>query len=84
LSNTHPSLVYELRVAVVHDNQSKPVGVGRVVVALPGAFPPEFLEFFTAPGTNDCVQDPPPVVRRALQFQGARSPEVDQMFEALR
>jgi len=78
------TLVYELRVAVVHDNEPEPVDVGRVVVALPGAVPPDFLQAFTAPGTNDCVEDPPPAFRRALQFKGARSPEVDQMFEALR
>ena len=78
------TLVYELRVAVVHDNAPDPADVGRVVVALPGAVPPDFLEAFTAPGTNDCVEDPPPAVRRALQFRGVRSPEVDEMFEALR
>jgi hypothetical protein len=78
------TLVYELRVAVVHDNEPKPVDVGRVVVALPSAVPPDFLQAFSAPGTNDCVEDPPPAFRRALQFEGTRSPEVDQMFEALR
>jgi hypothetical protein len=78
------TLVYELRVAVVHDNESKPVGVGRVVVALPGAVPPDFLQAFNAPGTDDCVQDPPPAARRALRFEGSRSPEVDEMFGALR
>ena len=70
--------------AVVHDNEPTPVDVGRVVVALPSAVPPDFLQAFTAPGTGDCVQDAPPAFRRALRFKGTRSPEVDQMFEALR
>jgi hypothetical protein len=78
------ALVYELRVAVVHDNEPKPVDVGRVVVALPAALAPDLLQAFNAPGTDECVEDPPPAVRRALQFKGVRSPEVDQMLEALR
>jgi hypothetical protein len=78
------TLVYELRVAVVHDNEPRPVDVGRVVVALPAAVPPDLLQAFNAPGTDDCVEDAPPAMRRALQFKGVRSPELDQMFEALR
>jgi hypothetical protein len=78
------TLVYELRVAVAHDNESEPVDVGRVVVALPGASSPADLQFFPAPGTNDCTEDPPPAVRRVVRFEGVRSPEVDQMLEALR
>jgi hypothetical protein len=76
--------VYELRVAVTHDNESKPVDVGRVVVALPGAPPPDVLESFNAPGTTTCTDVPPPAVRRVLEFKGARSPELEQAFAALR
>jgi hypothetical protein len=53
-------------------------------VALPAAVPPDLLQAFNAPGTDDCVEDPPRAMRRALQFKGARSPELDQMFEAPR
>jgi hypothetical protein len=78
------TLVYELRVAVAHDNEAERVDVGRVVVALPGASSPVNLQSFPAPGTNDCSEDPPPAVRRVVRFKGVRSPEVDQMLEALR
>jgi hypothetical protein len=76
--------VYELRLAVTHDNESEPVDVGRAVVALPGAPLPDVLGSFNAPGTTTCTDVPPPAVRRVLEFKGARSPELDQAFAALR
>ncbi len=73
------TLVYELRVAVLHDNESKPVDVGHAVVALPGAPPTDVMESL-AP---TCTDVPTPAVRRVLDFKGARSAELDQAFAAL-
>ena len=73
------TLVYELRVAVLHDNESKPVDVGHAVVALPGAPPTDVMESL-AP---TCTDVPTPAVRRVLDFKGARSAELDQALAAL-
>lgn len=78
------TLVYELRVTVAHDNEARPVDVGRVIVALPGAPEAEDLRFFAEPGTTECSELPSTAARRAVAFKGTRSPEVDQSFADIR
>lgn len=77
-------LVYELRVTVAHDNDPRPVDVGRVIVAVPGAPEAESLRFFNVPGTTKCSEVPSSAARRAVAFKGTRSPEVDQFFADIR
>lgn len=76
-------LVYELRVAVAHDNEPRPVDVGRAIVVLPGAPEPGLLEHFNVPGSDTCSRVPSTAARRALAFTGTRSPEVDLSFTKL-
>jgi hypothetical protein len=76
--------VYELHVTVAHDNEPEPVDVGRVVVVLPGAPEPFAIEFFPVPGATTCSRAPSKAARRALTFEGTRSPEVEQAFAHIR
>ena len=77
------TLVYQLDVAVRHDNKDKPVDLGRVLVALPGSPPPEY----TLPGDfvnpeEACAKDTLNKLRQVQQLDGVRSPELQSLLAA--
>jgi len=77
------ALVYEIDVSVMHDNSPKPLRVGRVVIAIPGALEPDRLSGFNANG-DQCPKRPPDEQRMAATFTGVRSPELDSYLRFLR
>ena len=77
------TLVYQLDVAVRHDNSDKPVDLGRVVVALPGSPPPEYTlpaEFLSA--EEPCEKDVLNKLGQVQQLDGVRSPELQSLLAA--
>jgi hypothetical protein len=75
-------LFFELDVSVRHDNDPKPLRVGRVLVALPGTPQADDASIFAVPGT--CTRIPPKAQLAATSFRGTHSPELDAFLRALR
>lgn len=77
------TLVYQLDVAVRHDNSDKPVDLGRVVVALPGTPPPQYtLPQDIANPQQKCEKDVLDKLRQVQQLDGVRSPELQNLLAA--
>lgn len=77
-------LFYELDVSVRHDNAPKPLDVGRVAIAIPGAPPTDTARFFVVSGQSTCSTTPPREQLAVTSFKGARSAELDDFTAALR
>ncbi len=75
-------LFFELDVSVRHDNDPKPLRVGRVLVALPGTPRADDARIFAVRG--GCTRTPPRAQLAATQFRGTHSPELDAFLRALR
>jgi hypothetical protein len=69
-------------VSIRHDNDPKPLRVGRALVALPGAPTADETRFFAAPG--GCTRAPPRAQLTATTFRGTHSPQLDAFLRALR
>lgn len=84
--HTADVLVYELGIAVLHDDSPKPLRVGEVVLAVPGAptsNEPE-ANYFGVPGHADCVKHAPADQRIAATFSGVKSPQLASYLRFLR
>jgi hypothetical protein len=82
------TLVYQLDIAVRHDNSDKPVDLGRVVVALPGTPRPDTLDYMlqglSINPEEACVQDFFNKLGQVSQLDGVRSPELESLLAAAR
>lgn len=76
-------VVYQLDLAVRHDNEKEPFEVGRVLIALPGAptTAPNYLD--DPPAPRDCGDEVIDSLREAAQLEGVRSPQLERVLEAV-
>lgn len=75
--------VYQLDLAVRHDNEADPSEVGRVLIALPGA-PTSALGYLDdPPGPRDCGDEVIDSLREAAQLEGVRSPQLERALTAV-
>ncbi|HWA53436.1 MAG TPA: hypothetical protein VG816_04615 [Solirubrobacterales bacterium] len=72
--------IYQLDLAVRHDNAVDPIDVGRVVVSLPGA---PRADFFRTEDPSGCQLPVFDAVGEAAELDGARSPQLQSVFAAL-
>lgn len=75
--------VYQLDLAVRHDNEKEPSEVGRVLIALPGAPTTDRLYLDSPPAQRGCGQDVIDSLREAAQLEGVRSPQLERALTAV-
>ena len=76
-------VVYQLDLAVRHDNEKEPSEVGRVLIALPGAPTTARLYLDDPPGPRDCGDEVIDSLREAAQLEGVRSPQLARALTAV-
>jgi hypothetical protein len=76
-------VVYQLDLAVRHDNAKEPSEVGRVLIALPGAPTTDRLYLDTPPAERGCGQEVIDSLREAAQLEGVRSPQLERALTAV-
>lgn len=82
------TVIYEMKIVVLHDNATRPLKVGEIVVAVPST-PDRNPSGIDAPygyflDGSDCQAVPPPAVRAASTLRGTRSPELDDFLRFLK
>lgn len=76
-------VVYQLDLAVRHDNEKEPSEIGRVLIALPGAPTTARHYLDDPPGPRDCGDEVIDSLREAAQLEGVRSPQLDRALTAV-
>lgn len=72
--------IFQLDLAVEHDNASDPIDVGRVLVSLPGA---PRADFFRSDDPSGCQLPVFDAVNEAAELDGVRSPQLEDVFAAV-
>jgi hypothetical protein len=76
-------VVYQLDLAVRHDNEKEPLEVGRVLIALPGA-PTTYRSYLGSPAAQQgCGGGVIDSLREAAQLDGVRSPQLERALTAV-
>lgn len=75
-------VIYQLDLAVRHDNEEEPFVVGRVLIALPGAPTAAIGYLDDPPAPRDCGDEVIDSLREAAQLEGVRSPQLERTLEA--
>ncbi|HEY5708746.1 MAG TPA: hypothetical protein VIS51_05075 [Solirubrobacterales bacterium] len=73
-------VVYQLDLAVRHDNAKEPSEVGRVLIALPGA-PTTYRLYLDS--RQGCGQEVIDSLREAAELEGVRSPQLERALTAV-
>ncbi len=72
--------IYQLDLAVRHDNAAKPIDVGRVVISLPGA---PWAGAFKTDDPSGCQLPVFDAVKEAAGLDGVKSPQLENVFAAV-